>query len=187
MRKRELILLLLLTAVTCVTVWRVLDPPAGFAVDPATLITQDAPIFQLLDQNNRPAGIRGYLGRHRILVAFFNGAGGPDGDSVMLRLREVAAALKANGVRVLAISTPLAPNVKAQCLSYPFPVLRDTIAGQPQSTCVQWGVCEETTDPQRPPQLRPALFLIDRRGLVNSDGIRPRAVDNPLLTINSLL
>lgn len=187
MRTRQLILLLLLTAVTSVTVWRILDPPTGFMADPAALRTQDAPTFQLLDQNNRPSGIRGYLGRHRILVAFFDGAAGPDGDPVMLRLKEVYTALKANGVRVLAVSTPLGPDVKPQCLSYPFPVLRDTIAGQPQSTCVQWGVCDEIPDPQRPPQLRASLFLIDRRGLVSSDGNRPNAVENPLMTINSLL
>ena len=187
LRRRQLILLVLLTVVTATTAWRVLNPKQEQTPDISLLRTQEAPTFQLLDQNNRPSNLRGYLGRHRILLAFFDGSGGPDADPVMQRLKAVYPALKSAGVRVLAISTPLGPKVKPQCLSYPFPVLRDTSAGQPGSSCVRWGVCDETADPKRPPTLRPSLFLIDRRGLVASTGQWPRPESSPQLTINSLL
>ncbi|MGV2340627.1 MAG UNVERIFIED_CONTAM: peroxiredoxin family protein [Planctomycetaceae bacterium] len=119
MKPRFIALLLVLAAVTVATIYRVANPHRREVVDPAMLNSQPAPGFQLLDQNNRPVQLRGYLGRHRVLVAFFDGRTGPLADRVLVKLKEYQPALKAEGVMILAISTPLAPDIKPQAAFVP--------------------------------------------------------------------
>ncbi|MEY3175761.1 MAG: hypothetical protein RLZZ436_3675 [Planctomycetota bacterium] len=187
MKPRFLLFLLLLSAVTGATVWRMANPHQRQAVDPALLNARPAPGFQLLDQNNRPVQLRGYLGRHRVLVAFFDGRTGPLADRVLLRLKECQPALKSEGVLVLAISTPLAPEIKPQTLSFPFPVLRDTIAGTPESCSRVWGVCPQPAESGRAAVISPALFLVDRSGLVAWQGEHPQPLADPEAAIAAIL
>ncbi|MFM7057611.1 MAG: peroxiredoxin family protein [Planctomycetota bacterium] len=187
MKPRFLVLLLVLSAVAAATAYRVSNPHRRQAISAALVDTRPAPGFQLLDQNNRPVQLRGYLGRHRVLVAFFDGRRGPLADPVMQRLKEYQPALKAEGVLILAISTPLAPDIKPQTLSFPFPVLRDTVAGTLESCSRAWGVCREAPGPGRPARISPALFLVDRSGLVAWSGDLPRPLSDPEAAITGLL
>ena len=187
MKPRFLVLLLMLVTVASATAWRMLNPHQRQQIDPAILNSRPAPVFQLLDQNNRPVRLGGYLGRHRVLVAFFDGRTGPAADSTMQRLKEVLPALKSQGVMVLGISAPLAPDIKQQTLSFPFPVLRDTIAGTPESCCNKWGVCLSAATPQRPALISPALFLVERNGFVAWEGDHPRPLADSDAAISALL
>ncbi len=187
MKPRFLFLLLLLLAVCAATAFRVVNPHRRQAVSAELLNARPAPGFQLLDQNNRPVQLRGYLGRHRVLVAFFDGLRGPLADPVMRRLKEYQPALKAEGVLILAISTPLAPDVKSQTLSFPFPVLRDTMAGTAESCSRRWGVCTEVPAAGQAARISPALFLVDRSGLVAWSGDHPQPLSDPEAAITGLL
>jgi len=187
MKPRFIVLLLALAAVTVATIYRAANPHRREAVDPAMQNSQPAPGFQLLDQNNRPVQLRGYLGRHRVLVAFFDGRTGPLADRVLLKLKEYQPALKAEGVMILAISTPLAPDIKPQALSFPFPVLRDTNAGSPESCSRIWGVCSEPASAGKSAVVMPALFLVDRRGQVAWLGDHPQPFEDPEGAIASIL
>ena len=187
MKPRLVLLVLMLTAVTAATAWRLVNPHERQAVDAELLNSRPAPAIQLLDQNNRPVQLRGYLGRHRVLIAFFDGRRGPDGDATMQRLREVLPALKSAGVMVLGVSTPLAPDVKPQTLSYPFPVLRDTMAGSVESCSNRWGVCVSPPKSGRAAEIAPSLFLVERDGLVAWQGEHPRPVSDADGIISAIL
>ncbi len=187
MKPRFLILLLLLSAVVAVTGWRMRNPPRGRTVDISRLIRGTAPDFQLLDQNNRPVRLQGYLNRFQVLVAFFDGQTGPDADPIMQSLKQFSGALRRNNIRILAVSTPLNPQLKPQTLSYPFPVLRDTIAGTPESCCFRWGVCQQPPTAGKAAQITPALFLISQDGLIELNGQFPRPVADPLPAITKLV
>ncbi|MEY2727866.1 MAG: hypothetical protein RLZZ458_3733 [Planctomycetota bacterium] len=187
MKPRFIALLLMLATVTSATLWRLANPHQRQAFDPAVLNSRPAPVFQLLDQNNRPVQLRGYLGRHRVLVAFFDGRIGPAADPTLMRLKEVQPALRSQGVMVLGISTPLAPDIKPQTLSFPFPVLRDTTAGSPESCCNLWGVCTAAATSQQPPVISPALFLVERDGQVAWEGDHPRPLADSNAAISALL
>jgi hypothetical protein len=94
MKPRFLILLVLLTAVVAATAWRLVDPPAGPNASVSRIISGPAPDFQLLDQNNRPVRLQGYISRFRVLLAFFDGQTGPDADPVMQSLKQFSTALQ---------------------------------------------------------------------------------------------
>lgn len=187
MKPRFLVLLCLLAAVAGATGYRLTNPHRRQEFDATLLNARPAPVFQLLDQNNRPVQLRGYLGRHRVLVAFFDGRKGPLADPVMLKLKEFQPALKAQGVLILAISTPLAPDIKPQTLSFSFPVLRDTIAGTPESCSRAWGVCAKAPEPGEAAVISPALFLVDRSGLVAWRGEHPEPLTDPEAAITGIL
>ncbi|MFM7167522.1 MAG: peroxiredoxin family protein [Planctomycetaceae bacterium] len=187
MKPRFLILLLMLTAVAAATAWRLVDPPTGQNADVARVLSGPAPDFQLLDQNNRPVRLQGYLSRFRVLLVFFDGQTGPVADPVMQSLKQFSTALRKENIRILAVSTPLSPQLKPQTLSYPFPVLRDTIAGTPESCSFRWGVCRQPPLPGSAAVITPAMFLISQDGLVELDGKLPRPLTEPLRTITKLV
>ncbi len=181
MKPRFVILVVLLSTVAAATAYRLRFPHQQTAANLKQLAARPAPDFQLLDQNNRPVRLAGYISRHRILIAFFDGQKGPDGDPVLQKLREFYPTLKSAGFVVLAISTPLAPDVKPQTLSYPFPVLRDTTAGTKESCCNRWGVCELLTgESSSPATVTPALFLVEQNGLTGWDGDVPERLADPI-------
>jgi peroxiredoxin len=183
MKPRFLILLVLLTAVVASTAWRLQHPHQAAPASARSISARPAPDFQLLDQNNRPVRLQGYVSRHRILIAFFDPRTGPDGDPVLQKLREFYPTLKRAGFVVLAISTPLAPDIKPQILSYPFPVLRDTNAGTPESCCNRWGVSGNLSDQGSPITITPALFLIEQNGLTSWKGEAPEPIADSMAFI----
>lgn len=187
MKPRFAVLLLLLAIVASATAWRLANPHQRQLVDPAVLNSRPAPIFELLDQNNRPVRLRGYIGRHRVLLAFFDGRTGPAADLTLQRLKEVLPTLRSQGVMVLGISTPLAPDIKPQTLSFPFPVLRDTMAGAAESCSNRWGVCTAAATPGQPALIAPSLFLVERNGYVAWEGDHPRPLADSDATISALL
>ena len=65
--------------------------------------------FVLPDQKKPMNRVRlvGFLGRHRILIVFYDGSSGAEKDPVLLRLRRDFAAVKKADVIVLGISTAI--------------------------------------------------------------------------------
>jgi peroxiredoxin len=187
MKPRLLILLFLLLVVGGATAWRIANPLERETVSLESLNSRPAPEFQLLDQNNRPIQLRGYVGRYRVLLYFFDPTAGPDADRVLKRLKDVHGALKKSQVMTFAISTPLNPEQKRQTLSYPFPILRDTLAGQPGSCTFAWGRATLAQGETGPAKITPGAFLVDATGMVNWDGKFPKPVEDPEGLINAIL
>ncbi len=186
MKPRELFFGGLLFAVVATTTWRILAP-RDFTDVPVT-VTDDrpAPVFQLLDQNGRPAQLQGYLNRHRILLVFFDGRKGINGDPLMEQIRTFAPAIKRTGVKLIAVSTPLTPEFKSHAENYPFPVLRDNWSGQPGSSSVKWGTAILPTKDAIAP-IRPAMFVIEHTGMVEWEGDTPKPVADPALFLTQLI
>lgn len=187
MKPRFFILIAALAIVFGLTAWRIANP---FRQDALTIVPeqmQPAPGFQLLDQHNRPVQLAGYVNRYRVLLAFFDGTKGLEADPLMVQLREYHSALKRDGVIVLGISTPMAGDLKEASAVWPFPILRDTNAGQPDSCSSKWGCTIPGADGTTVPGIRSALFLIRQDGLVPWDGKSPRPIDQPETAIRRIL
>ena len=178
MKPRFVILIILLSLVAGASFWRMSHPLQTKPFDPTTLIVKPAPEFRLLDQNDRQTILSSYLHRHPILIYFFDGAKGPDADPILQTLTRMNDALESDGYRVFAISSPMGPDNKPESKKYPFPILRDTLAGQSGSCSNRWGRLNdgETTPPIH---VRPALFLIEQNGTVRWKDQHPRPIEDP--------
>jgi peroxiredoxin len=191
MKPRLLILLILLAVVVGTTIWRGVNPRRQTQVFRDQTSVRPAPLFQLLDQNSRPVQLNGYLSRYPILLCFFDAATGPDADPVLQQLKQSYPALKRLGIIVFAVSSPLGPDQKSSAMSFPFPVLRDTLAGQPGSCCVLWGRMKlqdgSTAPVQMQVQVQPAMFLIEANGMVAWEGDAPKPVADPQQLISDLI
>lgn len=187
MKPRQLILILCLSVVVLLTIWRIANPRHAAVALTVPGEVRPAPIFQLLDQNGRAVSLKGFLGRHRVLLYFFDGRKGANADPVMVRLRELYPAIRKQGLIVVAVSTPPAPEHKADLLSYPFSVLRDTPAGQPGSCTVQWGRTPVMKSPADKVILVPAAFIIDAAGMVAWDGDFPQPESDAETSLNLVL
>ena len=129
---------------------------------------RQAPTFKALDMDNKLFKLDRYIGRHEILIIFFDGELGADRDPLLQRVRERFTELKRRGMQVVAISTAL-PQHHRQAIArggqFPFPLLSD-----PEFLIHrQWGRYDE--DEQRP---RTGVFVIDRAGRVAWSGRSPR-------------
>lgn len=176
MRKRILVLpigAVVIAALCAYKLTRTYETPA-----PPTELTSKrrAPGFVLFDHHKPPQSVRleGYLGRHEILLVFFDGETGFDRDPVLRRLLAQRDELRSSGLVVLAVSTAL-PQENRKIIGQlveadmwepdrplPFRVLSDV----DYRVHEDWGRWD--TEQQR---TRPAAFIIDRAGNVAwSDG-----------------
>ena len=142
---------------------------------PQTSLLNDvrpAPSLLALDSDNKLFKLERYIGRHEILVVFFDGELGADHDPVLQRVRQRFADLKSRGTKVVAVSAAL-PQHNREAMKrsgkFPFPLLSD-----PEFLIHRrWGRYDE--DEQR---TRTGLFLIDRAGRVAWSGKSPQPVAN---------
>jgi peroxiredoxin len=152
-------------------------------------------LFELYDHHSpqRLVRLAAYLGRHAILVVFFDGTppgspparggtiGGADRDPVLARLRAVHRQIEAAGAIVLAVSTALPQEnrkVIEQTGEFPFPLLSDPGLEVHRA----WGRVDAKTG--RPLS---GVFLIDRGGRVGWEGDHPQPLDDPLAVIDQLV
>lgn len=144
-------------------------------------VKQAAPLFELYNENNEPVRLVGYIGRHRILVAFFDGKAGADHDPVLLRLRREFQRLRNNNIKVLAVSTAL-PQENRKVIErsgpFPFPLLSDPDLRVHR----RWGRIDPQTGTPRT-----GLFLIDRAGEVDAAEGFPRPLSDQDTTIDDLM
>ena len=187
MKPRFIALLILLTSVVAATAWRIATPRKITEITLEAVDMRPAPLFQLLDQHDRPIQLNGYLNRYRIVLAFFEATSGPTADPVQMKLKEFHPALKSAGIMVFAVSSPLTPEHKQSAQSFPFPVLRDTLAGQPETCCRLWGRATADVGANVVARILPATFLIEADGTVQWNGDFPKPTDDPELLIVKLI
>ena len=143
--------------------------------------------FELYDQNNQTVRLERYLGRHPILVVFFDRRTGADCDPTLLLLREEWNRLKRENVIVLGVSTALPQDNRKRIeeqrkeepeFDLPFLLLTDL----PPECRVhrQWGRFDETVDLPLP-----GLFYIDRKGDVDWAGRFPKPMADVQQLLNS--
>jgi peroxiredoxin len=183
----------LIAAACLYKVTRTYDP-----VDPATIEERcpvTRPLFFLLPDQHQPqrfVKLEAYLGRHRVLLVFYDAERGAERNPVLVRLRRDYERLEAAGVKVFGVSTAIPqenrPPVEGRPYrtdnqpreEFPFPLLTDL-----SPACRvhrQWG----RFDAAKSKPLE-GVFLIDRSGNVAcSEGV-PRPVADPEAEIDRLV
>ncbi len=148
----------------------------------AATVMRPAPSFEALDSDNHLVRLSAWLGRHRIIVVFFDGDKGADNDANLLRLRDRFAELQALDVKVVGV-TPVIPQVNRAAMEraggpFPFPLVSDVDPQSPEGTLRihrHWGRLETRADLETP---LAGVFLIDRAGRVAYVGPIPKPYDN---------
>src|SRR5262249_16421102 len=111
MRRRILVLPLAAVIIAGLVTYKLLQKhpprPPTLSASPAVF---PAPLFQLHDEHSKMFRLARYLGRHKILVVFFDPSAGADQNPQLQLLKQDFAALKSTGAYILAISaaTPFA-------------------------------------------------------------------------------
>lgn len=121
-----------------------------------------APQFALHDQKSQMFRLARYSGRHKLVVVFFDPTEGADKNPQLQILKEGFSRLSAHGEKVIAISaaTPFANrNAFARGGDFPFHILSDP----DYRVQTEWGVMT----PGNPPKMVPAVFVIDRAGIIH--------------------
>lgn len=134
-----------------------------------------APLFEGVDEQNQMYRLAAFLGRHRIVVVFYDGTAGADRSPELLSLRDRSADLKRLDVKTVAISRTI-PQFNRDALTrtgeLPCPLISDI----DDSIHRRWGRMGIDGRPL------PGLFLIDRKGSVAFHAGAPR----PYADITSL-
>jgi len=187
-RPRILILPVAALIIGGLCAWRLANPRSP--ADPGDLpaLRSPAPAFQLYDQDSTLVKLEAYLHRHQIVLVFFDGQAGPEASPLLTQLREFYPALKREGVIVMGISTALPQQIRNDSSQpFPFPVLCDAAATDPQSVHRAWDRIIEPVSLDKPAGTKPGVFLINRAGLVAWEGKYPVPESQPELILNRLL
>jgi peroxiredoxin len=171
MRPRILVLPIAAVFIVGLVVFKTTRPPQarqnGVAVE-----RRPAPAFPALDSQNKLFKLDAYLGRHEILLIFFDGEAGADHDPVLSRVRQCLNDLKRRDMKVVAVSAALPQHNRqatARAGDFGFPLLSD-----PEFQIHRkWGRYDE--DQERP---LTGVFVIDRAGQVAWSGKAARPEDN---------
>ncbi len=159
------------------------EPP----VEETAADVRPAPLFQLYDQHSQIARLARYVGRHKLLIVFFDSRRGADQSSLLAELRERFPDLHGTQAIVLAISTArpsqnrYGPNLEhlktkpsdaapaiASEIRYPFPLLSDIVDYEVHK---RYGAFDDGT--QEPIE---AVFVVDRAGLIQYAHLAPNGL-----------
>lgn len=132
---------------------------------------QPAPLFEAVNEQNEMFRLQTYLGRHRIIVVFYDGDAGANHSRELAELTKRADELKRLDVKAVGVSRSLAlanRTALKQLGDFPGQLLSDVDGMIHQ----RWG--------RNGPDGRtiPGLFLIDRKGQVAYFGGQPRSYDS---------
>lgn len=161
-------------AIAVVCVWRVAtNRPQNYDEQlQAAFVDRPAPDFEALDAENQMFRLQRYLGRHRVLVVFFDAGLTATGDPALQQILAAEAALRRQDVKVVAVSAALPQQNRAAFseTGLPgFPLVTDL----EMKIHERWGRIEPRTG-------RPltGVFLIDRKGAVRCFGPTPQPLDD---------
>ena len=174
--------------IASVSTWRVMtnkpqDYAAQVQLESEKVIARSVTAFDFegLDSDNRLVRLKPFLGRHRVIILFFDGEAGADKDTELLRLRERFDELKARDVKVIAVSTALPQENRAAMTTdragpFPFPLVSDFDPTSPDGAWRihrRWGRIDAATG-----KPLTGVFAIDRKGQVLFTGDSPRPMEN---------
>ncbi len=154
--------------------WALNRAPTERSGDAVGLEFRPPPLFELRDQDSRVFRLDRYIGRHSILLVFFDGKQGVEADPHLQIALKHAEAIESAGTKVVAVTTTL-PQQNRTEVEIPFDVLTDLPLGDGRAGPVHqaWGA---TADDGRP---EPKVFVIHRRSRVAWQGDHPLPLENP--------
>lgn len=154
--------------------WALTREPQQRSARAGTLEFRSAPLFELRDQNSRVFRLDRYIGRHSILLVFFDGKQGVEADPHLQIALKHHDAIESAGTKVVAVTTTL-PQQNRSEIEIPFDVVTDLPLGDGRAGPVHeaWGATDEDGKP------RPTVFVIHRDSRVAWDGGHPLPIENP--------
>lgn len=156
-------------------------PVAAPAGEIATTFFGPAPLFQLQDERLRPLKVSRYVGRHKLLVIFFDGTNGPDKSPLLMQARADYDKLQKTGAMVMAISSALPQHNRAgieRVGEFPFPLLSDIVDFEVHR---RWGAFDDAVD--KPLE---GVFVVDRAGNIRAKHLGPDRLGTADLWIGEL-
>ena len=183
MKDRRLIFVLALgVLIAAVTIARIVtnQPQTYEEQVAAAVMMRPAPGFEALDSEGHLVRLSAWLGRHRIILVFFDGERGADQDADLLKLRDRFAELKETDVKIVGVTLSI-PQVNRAAMdrtggTFPFPLVSDIDFQSPEGTMRihrHWGRLDAIGE-----QPLKGVFLIDRKGQVAYVGPIPKPYDN---------
>lgn len=169
MGRREILLALAGFFLFVLAVWRQ-NQLAEWSQDPSrkpALVRTLAPRFTLADHRRNVVKLERLLGRHRVVLVFFDSDLGVDQDPRTKPLIKANELLEQNDIKVIAVgtATPFANEEAEKRLGQkiPFPVLTDIELNAPLPSPAHrlYGLIDPETG-----ETRSGLFLIERDGTV---------------------
>jgi peroxiredoxin len=170
----------LLIAIVCVGRVLINHPQTYEEQVAAAVIMRPAPGFEALDSSGHLVRLGAWLGRHRMILVFFDGERGADNDPDLLKLRDRFAELQALDVKVVGITASI-PQVNRAAMEraggdFPFPLVSDVDFQSPEGTLRihrHWGRLDTVTN-----NPLNGVFYVDRKGQVAYVGPIPKPYDN---------
>jgi len=163
---RRLVLPLAAILIVAACWWKLSSPDVNVFARGVSSTRNLAPTFALYDQNSRLLKLDAYLHRHDIILVFYDAEDGVDGSAAFDTLLANRDLLTSRRVITIGVSTVLPQdNRKAVGEDFPFILLTDLQAGQPDSACSRWG-CVSAVTPDEKATVLPRVFHIDRAGTV---------------------
>ncbi len=141
------------------------------AASATAIVALPAPAFEAMDESNEFFRLKAYLGRHRIIVVFYDGDTGADQNADLRELQRRADELKRLDVKLVGVSRSI-PQFNRAAIDrmgeFPGPLVSD-IEGAIQDV---WGRSLPNGG------TRPGLFLVDRKGFVRTSGGVPLSYES---------
>lgn len=188
MRKILLVIPISAVIIAALVWYRIQHPPAAVAHTATAATMRPAPLFQLYDEQSQIVRLARYIGRHKLLIVFFDGSQGPDQSELLLTLRQKFLPIHESGAIVLAISglrpSELRPpvNDRGERVTreepFPFGMLADINDYEIHRL---YGAYDESTKIPRE-----AVFVIDRTGIIRHVHLGPDDLGNPELWADEL-
>ena len=180
MRRRVLILPLSAVVIAALCAYKLSRSEEPADPDRPIVLTRQAPFFELYNQQKPPqlVWLKSYIGRHRIVLVFFDPQAGLENDPVLVWLRRHAETLRSQNVKVFAISGELPQTHRKMFKEWlaedeppPFQILTDLTG----SIHRVYGRYDDQTQ-----TLLTGVFLIDRAGNLPWEPTHPLALTDPL-------
>ena len=146
----------------------------------AAVVMRPAPGFEALDSNGHLVRLGAWLGRHRMILVFFDGESGADQDVDLLKLRDRFADIQKHDVKVVGVTASI-PQVNRASMEraggdFPFPVVSDVDFQSAEGSLRihrHWGRLDTVTG-----KTLKGIFFIDRKGQVAYVGPIPKPYEN---------
>ncbi len=189
MRRRLWFLPIAAVVITGLCAYRATRPPRPVvAVEAQPLRAFPPKDWELPDHGFRLVKFNRFLGRHPVVVLFFDSRQPIEEDTLLIWLRDHADEIYDAGWRIIAISPAPPAEVRNAATragqDWPFPVLTDMHLRNPAPTPVHylWSRIDRMTG-----EPLPALFLVDRMGYVVYQNGRPLPEQNPLQSLKQII
>lgn len=139
--------------------------------------------FELHDQDSRTMRLTRYLGRHEIIIVFFDPQTGPAEDPVLTLLSQNHEQLKRRSIIVLGIS-PEIPQVHRKAGDFPFELLTDMDLKSGATSHVRrgFGLVDNQSG-----ESSTGVFYIDRAGRIAWSKNRPQPLPDPISFVKQLI